>query len=169
MYAKNTTQRIVMAAMLVALTTVATMIIKIPSPLKGYINIGDCVVLLAGWSLSPLYGFLAAGIGSALADLFSGYIVYAPATFLIKGLMALIVCFGVRLFPKKKRGVLARIVCAVFAEIVMIAGYFLFEGFLYGFEASLVNIPANAIQGAVGILLGVLLTAALERSKIKFQ
>ena len=94
MHAKNTTQRIVMAAMLVALTTVATMIVKIPSPLKGYINIGDCVVLLAGWSLSPLYGFLAAGIGSALADLFSGYIVYAPATFLIKGLMALMAFYG---------------------------------------------------------------------------
>ena len=69
----NTTQRIVMAALLAALTCVATMIIKIPSPLKGYLNLGDCVVLLAGWMLSPTYGFLAAGLGSALADTFSGY------------------------------------------------------------------------------------------------
>ena len=37
----------------------------------------------------PLYGFLAAGLGSALADIFSGYAIYAPATFLIKGLMVL--------------------------------------------------------------------------------
>ena len=35
----NTTQRIVMAALLAALTCVATMIIKIPSPLKGYLNV----------------------------------------------------------------------------------------------------------------------------------
>ena len=70
----NTTKRIVTASMLAALVCVATMIIKIPSPLKGYINLGDCVVLLSGWLLSPLYGFLAAGIGSALADVFSGYI-----------------------------------------------------------------------------------------------
>ena len=39
------------------------MIIKIPSPLKGYLNLGDCVVLLAGWMLPPTYGFLAAGLG----------------------------------------------------------------------------------------------------------
>ena len=63
----NTTKRIVIAAMLAALTCVATMIIKIPSPLKGYLNLGDCVVLICGWFLSPLYGFLAAGIGSAFA------------------------------------------------------------------------------------------------------
>ena len=31
----------------------------------------------------------AAGIGSMMADLFSGYAVYAPATFVIKALMAL--------------------------------------------------------------------------------
>lgn len=165
---RGMTRKIVYAAMFAALVCVATMI-KVPTPPNGYVNLGDCVVLATGFMLSPVYGFLAAGVGSLLADVFAGYVIYAPATFVIKGLMALIVCFGVRLFPKKKRGVLARIVCAVFAEIVMIAGYFLFEGFLYGFEASLVNIPANAIQGAVGILLGVLLTAALERSKIKFQ
>ena len=86
---KNATQKMVIAALLAALTCVATMIIKIPSPLKGYMNLGDCVVLVAGWMLSPLYGFLAAGIGSALADLFSGYVVYAPVTFAIKGIMAL--------------------------------------------------------------------------------
>ena len=49
----NKTKKIVVAAMLAALTCVATMIIKIPSPLKGYLNLGDCVVLLAGWMLIP--------------------------------------------------------------------------------------------------------------------
>ena len=59
------TKKIVMAALMAALTCVATMIIKIPSPLKGYINLGDCIVLVSGWILSPAYGFLAAGLGSA--------------------------------------------------------------------------------------------------------
>ena len=62
---KSQTQKLVTAALLAALTCIATMIIKIPSPMKGYLNLGDCVVLLAGWLLSPMYGFLAAGIGSA--------------------------------------------------------------------------------------------------------
>lgn len=72
---KNATQKIVITSLLAALTCVATIIIKIPSPLKGYLNLGDCVVLLSGWTLLPVYGFLAAGLGSALADLFSGYVV----------------------------------------------------------------------------------------------
>ena len=79
------------AAMLAALACVATMIIKIPTPLKGYVNLGDCVVLLCGSILSPAYAFLAAGIGSGLADVLSGYLVYAPATFAIKGAMALVI------------------------------------------------------------------------------
>lgn len=79
------TRKIVIASLLAALTCIATMIIKIPSPLKGYLNLGDCVVLLAGWLLSPAYGFLAAGLGSSLADIFSGYVSYAPVTFLLKG------------------------------------------------------------------------------------
>ena len=62
--------------MLAALICVATMVIKIPSPLNGYINLGDCIVLLSGWLLSPVYGFMAAGLGSALADLFAGYVTY---------------------------------------------------------------------------------------------
>ena len=83
-----------MSALMAALTCVATIIIKIPSPLKGYLNLGDCVVLLAGWVLLPAYGFLSAGLGSALADLFSGYVIYAPATFIIKGCMALMAFRG---------------------------------------------------------------------------
>ena len=169
MHAKNTTQRIVMAAMLVALTTVATMIIKIPSPLKGYINIGDCVVLLAGWSLSPLYGFLAAGIGSALADLFSGYTVYAPATFLIKGLMALMAYWGCKWLRAKLGGLPAQIISGAVAEVWMVLGYFLFEGFLYGFGPSAVNIPANGIQAVVCLVLSCVLIRIFEKNKITFR
>ena len=101
MKTKNTTQKIAVTALLAALTCVATMVIKIPSPMKGYLNLGDCVVLTAGWMLSPVYGFLAAGLGSALADLFSGYVVYAPATFLIKGLMALAAYYIYKALNKK--------------------------------------------------------------------
>lgn len=164
----NTTQRIVMAALLAALTCVATMIIKIPSPLKGYLNLGDCVVLLAGWMLSPTYGFLAAGLGSALADTFSGYVTYVPATFVIKGLMALIAFYGFKLLHSKLGNISSRIISGVVAEVVMVAGYFIFEGFLYGFGPSLVNIPANVIQGIAGLIIGTILVKVFEKSKITF-
>lgn len=164
----NTTQRIVMAALLAALTCVATMIIKIPSPLKGYLNLGDCVVLLAGWMLSPTYGFLAAGLGSALADTFSGYVTYVPATFVIKGLMALIAFYGFKLLHSKLGNISSRIISSIVAEVVMVAGYFIFEGFLYGFGPSLVNIPANVIQGIAGLIIGTILVKVFEKSKITF-
>lgn len=163
---KSTTQKIVMAALLAALACVATMIIKIPSPLKGYLNLGDCIVLLAGWMLPPVYGFLAAGLGSALADVFSGYVIYAPATFVIKGLMALVAYFGFRMLHKKIGNLPSIIISGSVAETVMIFGYFVFEGFLYGFGPSLVNIPANAVQGIAGLVLGIILIKVFEKTKI---
>jgi len=163
---KTKTQKIVMASLLAALCCVATMIIKIPSPLKGYLNLGDCVVLLSGWILSPLYGFLAAGLGSVLADVFSGYVTYAPATFIIKGLMALIAYFGFKILQNKIGNLPSRIISGIVAELIMVLGYFVFEGFLYGFIPSIVNIPANAIQGLAGIILGIIIIKVFEKNRI---
>lgn len=160
------TKKLIIAALFAALTCVATMIIKIPSPLQGYLNLGDCIVLLAGWLLSPFYGFLAAGIGSLLADVFSGYALYAPATFLIKGLMAIAAYFIFRWTNRKTGDLAARLISGFAAEIIMILGYFVFEGFLYGFVPSLVNIPANAVQGAAGLILGVILVKIFAKNKI---
>jgi uncharacterized membrane protein len=142
------------------------MIIKIPSPLQGYINLGDCIVLLSGWLLPPGYSFLAAGIGSALADVFSGYAVYAPITFAIKGLMAVVIYFCKKVLKDKIGNIPVLIIGGITAEILMIAGYYVFEGFMYGFEASLVNIPPNAIQGVAGMLFSIALVKMFDKSKI---
>ena len=83
--------KITTAAVMIAFTCVLTMAVRIPSPTKGYLNLGDLAVLLSGWLLGPLYGSIAAGVGSALADLFAGYPVYVPGTLLVKAAMALIV------------------------------------------------------------------------------
>ena len=159
-------KKIVLAALMTALVCVATMIIKIPSPMKGYINLGDCMVLLSAWILSPLYAFLAAGLGSALADLFSGYVIYAPATFVIKGAMALVAFFIFKVMNKKIGKLSAELIGGVLAEAVMVGGYFVFEGFLYGFVPSLVNIPANLVQGVAGIIIGIILIKVIERTKL---
>ena len=163
---KTRTGKIIIASMLAALACVATMIIKIPSPLNGYINLGDCIVLLCGWILSPAYGFFAAAVGSMLADVFSGYILYAPATFAIKGLMALFACVGYKSLRKKFKETPSRILSGLGTEIIMAVGYFLFEGILYGFVPSLVNIPANIIQGVVGLVIGVVLIKIFKKSNI---
>ena len=161
------TKKIVITALMAALICIATMIVKIPSPLKGYINLGDCLVLVAGWILSPGYAFLAAGLGSALADLLSGYVTYAPATFIIKGAMALIVFAISMLMKKYKYKIVHQLIGGVAAEAFMVLGYFVFEGFLYGFAPSVVNIPANCVQGAAGIIIGIILIKAFEKTGIK--
>lgn len=163
------TKNVITAALMAALTCIATMIIHIPSPLKGYINLGDCIVLSAGWILSPAYGFLSAGLGSALADLFSGYVIYTPATFLIKGLMAVIAFYGFQILHKKLGSFFSRIISGVTAEIIMILGYFVFEGFMYGFTPSAVNIPANGIQGIAGLIIAIILMRVFEQSNISLK
>ena len=81
--------RIVLSALFAALAYVATSIIRIPT-FTGYVNIGDTIVLLSAWLIGGVYGALAAGIGSALADLLASYTTYVPGTFIIKFLMALV-------------------------------------------------------------------------------
>ena len=68
----KSTKKLVIGALMAALTCIATMIIKIPTPTLGYIHLGDGLVLLCGIVLGPLGGALSAGIGSMFADIFSG-------------------------------------------------------------------------------------------------
>lgn len=151
--------RLVITGLLTALVCAATMVIKLPTPTNGYVNIGDALVLLSGWVLGPGYGFFAAGVGSALADLINGYGAYIAGTFLIKGAMAAVAALAV-----KRGGTTVKlIVCGLLAELLMIGGYFLYESMLlgYGFAAA-ASIPGNAVQGAVGLALGVLLYRLCE-------
>ena len=60
----------------------------------------------------------------------------------------------------------SRIISGIAAELVMIVGYFIFAGFLYGFGPAVVNIPANAVQGVAGIVIGIVLTKVIKKSKI---
>ena len=156
------TLKLVMAALLAAMTCVATMVIKIPlTATGGYINLGDCIVLLSGILLGPLYGGLAAGIGSALADLFSGYVAFLPATFLIKGFMAVIM--GLFIKNLSKNNAVKTAIIGAIAECFMIAGYFFFEAVVMGFGlGAAASIPGNAIQGIVGLILAMLLVSVLK-------
>ena len=164
---KTKTQRLVISALLCALTCVVTMMVKVPSPFKGYLNLGDGIVLFSSFMLEPGYAFLAAGIGSALADLFSGYALYAPATFVIKGVMALIAFYDYKIMNKKMGDFPSRLLSCACAELVMVGGYLLFEGILYGFAPSLVNVLPNAVQGAVGMILAIILMKIFSKSKIR--
>ena len=151
--------KLVLAAMFAALGCVATMVIQIPAP-AGYVNLGDAVVLLAGFTLGPVYGFLAGGLGPALADLLLGYGMYAPGTFVIKGLVAAVAALIFLLYHKlKKEPTFSRLlVCAIPAEMLMVLGYFAYEMIILKVGAgAAAAIPANLMQGLVGVAASVVL------------
>ena len=159
------TKKLVLAALMCALTCVATMVIRIPTPTMGYIHPGA----------------LAAGIGSMLSDLFSGYLSYVPATFIIKALTALlagVIACG----HKKAAGInggnfreLAMprlIIGGIVGEAFMVIGYFFFEIFLMavttgdgfssaslaaGAASAISGVPFNIVQGLFGVVVSCVL------------
>lgn len=160
---KKKLRRLVLAALFAALCCVATMLIPIPS-FKGYINLGDAVVLVSSWVLGPAYGFAASAIGSSLADVFSGYVIYAPATFFIKGLMAVGSYYVFNACNKKTKPLVSRIAAGVVAELIMSFGYFIYELALYGFTVAVGSWSGNIIQGSAGIIVSILVyDVILER------
>lgn len=145
-----------LSAMLAAFTAVATIMIQIPTPTKGYVNLGDCVVNMAGWILGPAYGAAAAGIGSALADIILGYTMYAPVTLVIKALMAAVSFFTFRAVKNRFSGILSRILAAAAAELVMVVGYTMYEVIIYhSWSYVLIGTAGNVAQSVMGIISSV--------------
>ena len=165
------TRALVMTGLFAALGCVATLVLQIPSPTGGYLNLGDTVVILGAYLLGPALGAAAGGVGPALADLLSGYTVYVPATLVIKAAMGLLAAMLYRAAGKKAWGM---VVCATAAEAVMVAGYWLFDALLMlingggrlgvCLSASAVGIPSNLVQAAFGLAASTLLAMALRRS-----
>lgn len=151
--------KLVTAALMAAMTCIVTMIlpIRIPYGNGGYIHPGDGFVLLSGIILGPVYGGFAAGIGSMLADLLSGYVQYAIATLLIKFLAAFLGAYSYRRI--RERSV---VLAGVIGGIVVTAGYFIYESFLYGsVGTALVAVPFNLIQNIAGIVIASLVLPLL--------
>lgn len=149
-------KKLTVGGMMAALVCVLTIFPHIPIPAgSGYIHLGDGMILLAVMVLGPL-GIPAAAVGSMLADLLV-FPAYAPATFIIKGLVALTAWAGYRR-DRIGRTVLSFIV----AEAVMVAGYFVYEWFVVP-EYAVIDLVGNAIQGLAGAALGVAFTYAAPR------
>lgn len=165
---KINTRKIVLTALFAALACVATMIIKVPTlATNGYVNIGDTIVLLSAWLIGGVYGGLAAGIGSALADLLSSYPTYVPGTLIIKFLMAF-VAYLIFMAIKKANinKVVGYVVSGIVAELIMVAGYFLYESIFLGYGlAAAPSILSNLVQGVTCLVLGYAAILVLESTK----
>ena len=152
------TKLMVLTALFAAMTCVATLSLHIPTPgTGGYIHPGDALVVLSGILLGPIYGGLAAGLGSCLSDLLSGYMIYVPTPFTVKAAIA-IVCYFVyhKLLAKVSSVIVKGIITGCFSTFLVAAGYCFFEYFIYG-AGAFASIPANLIQGVSGLVISTLL------------
>ncbi len=166
----STLKKIILTSLFAALTCIATMIIQIPTPTNGYLNLGDVFVLTSGLLLGSFYGPLAAGVGSCMADVFAGYLIYAPGTLVIKALTALVASVTHKLFTgkKEKYKLFPLVSSCVFGELVMVLGYLLYETALPGinFAAALLSVPGNMMQGLTGVVICIPLIKLLKTAKI---
>lgn len=156
----NVSRTVAYGGMLAALILVVTRFSAIPIMNgQGYLNLGDVTILFAAALLGPAAAVPAA-IGSALADVWAGYVQYAPATFIIKGLVALIA----GLFLRKLNVTLPfKIFGMALAELAMAAGYLVFELFLLGPAIALFDLTFNLIQAGVCTLVAALLLPVADR------
>lgn len=165
------TTKIILTGLMMAMIVVATTLFIIPVPFgNGYIHLGDAVIFLSVLILGWKYGAVAAGVGSALADLLIGYAIWAPWTLFIKGAMAVVMgIFILKAMHRNGKHVLGvpvyHLLGMILAGCVMAAGYYVAEGVIYGnFIVPVVSIPWNIVQFGVGSVLAVLLASALYKT-----
>ncbi len=151
---------IALLIVMAALTAATTAFISIPfAPTRGYFNIGDAMVMFSGLLLGSRLGFLAGGIGSALADIILGYSFFAPLTLFIKGLEGMVAGLG------KGKRIPYQIASVIAAAAAMLLGYFSVEAPLFGFGAALAElITVNSLQVTFGAIISLALVNALRKA-----
>jgi energy-coupling factor transport system substrate-specific component len=145
----------VMTAVIFALTRG----VQIPTPIGGYVHLGDAGVLFTGFAFGPVVGTIAGALGTALADVTSPYAQWAPFTLVIHGLMGFAAGRLVRGQGDPTRLALASIVCG----LILVIGYFAAGWILVGLEAALEIMP-NILQIVAGVLVAVPLYFAVRRA-----
>ena len=154
---RNKTYELVICAIFIALTYVATWLINIRLPFMGsggLIHLGNVPLFVAAMLYGRRTGAVAGTFGMGLFDLFSGWTSWAPCTFVIVGAMG----YVVGLMAEKKpfaNATVNNIVSIILAIIIKIVGYYFAEVILYGnWIAPLGSIPGNIIQvGVAGIIV----------------
>lgn len=157
---------IIITGLLIALVTVATMLIKVPIPVaNGYIHVGDSMIFLAAIFFGKRKGALAGGIGSAFADLLWGYPQWILPTLIVKALMGYLV--GAIANQENEKIVNMRNVLAMSVGALWMATGYLFVGTIMtgSFMAVLIEgFPADLIQGFGGAALFIPVGIALKKT-----
>ena len=154
----------VFAAVFAALSAAAMLFIKIPIPgaAAGYVHPGDAIIYIAASCLPLPFACAAGAVGGLLADVLSGAAAWAPWTFVIKALLAL-------LFANKQKNLLCKrnFIAPAIGLVITAAGYFIAEAVMFTPAGALASIPWNAAQGAASAVIYYALAAALDKAGAK--
>lgn len=155
-------RRLCQSAVFAAIIFVFTAYLHVPS-FNGYTHIGDGFLYLAASLLPTGYAAAAGAVGAGLADVLSGYSLWAPATLIIKAATAC--CF-----TAKAPDFLCRrnFVALLPAFVLCVGGYYLYECIITGnFVAPLAGIPGYIVQVALSSLVYLLVGRCLDRTGLK--
>lgn len=153
-----------MTSIFTALVFVVTAYLHIPTG-NGYVHVGDGLIYLASCLLPLPYAMTVGAGGAFLADCFTGYAVWAPASVVIKALTTL-------LFSRKGNKIinLHNLLVLLPATVLCAGGYYLYEVILYGnFVTPLLGIPASITQAVASSIVFVVVGHAFDKTNIKFK
>lgn len=161
---------LILTAMLIALVFVATFFLNIRLPIAangGLVHLGTAMLFIASILFGPKKGAMAGAIGMGLFDLVSGWTLWAPFTFVVRGLQGYIV--GKIAWSNGRNGtsVAFNLLGTILSVPVMLAGYYVCEGVLYGsWIAPLASIPGNLTQIVVGICIAIPVSVVLKKVSV---
>lgn len=156
---KLDTRTISFLALFIAFTAVATYL-HIPGPSSSYFNLGEVAIYTIALTFGAKAGGIAGGVGSALMDIILGYSIWAPFTFVIKGLEGLLV--GKIASQNQEQKFDRKIFAIIVGGNVMILGYALAKAFLLSWAVVLPEIGIDFAQMLIGGVLAIPLSHHLD-------
>ena len=159
---KMTTKEIVITGLAVALVFTATMIhIRLPIGQGGLIHLGNIPLVLVAIIFGRKMGAIAGAFGMGLFDLMGGWTPWAPATFIIVGLMG----YAVGVISEKKDNVAGYAMAILVACAMKIVGYYIAEALIYGnWVQPVLSIPGNLIQIGVAAVIVLPIAGMLKQA-----
>lgn len=165
------TKTLVINALFIALTLVATMFINIRLPLMGnggLIHLGNVPLFLAAIIYGRKTGAIAGAFGMGIFDLISGWTAWAPFTFVIVGAMGYVV--GLITEKLKFNPYIVNTIAITVALIIKIVGYYFAEVILYqNWIVPLGSIPGNVMQVVVAGIIVIPIADRLKQLARKFE
>lgn len=160
-----TIKTMVLYGLFVALTFVATSFINIRLPLMGnggLVHLGNVPLFLAAILCGKKAGAVAGAFGMGLFDVLSGWLAWAPFTFVIVGLMGYVTGILSEKLPLKP--IFANGIAIFAALCIKVVGYYFAEVILYqNWFLPLGSIPGNVMQVTVAAIIVLPLAEVLKR------